>query len=232
MCTVVCRWSPGTTVRMLALRDEFVGRDFDGPGRWWPDQPDVIGGRDRQAGGTWCACDVRTGAVAVVLNRPDRLVAEPGAASRGALPLLAIEHGPEWTEQVDVTPMASFNLMLVTPDQLSWWTFDGRTLERENLPAGVHLAKPRGLAAAPLEPDLADPYRWREALAASSPLPDPSGLLVRIERGDRVYATVFGQIITSVPGGLTIDHTRTPQDPDTFEHLEWRAPSAPPSQVR
>src|SRR5690349_13679683 len=119
MCTVVCRWSPGTTVHLLAVRDEFVGREFDGPGAWWPDQPDVIGGRDRQAGGTWCACDVRTGTIGVVLNRPDRPQAQPGAASRGVLPLLAVEHGTEWTDHVDIAPMASFNLMLVTADALT-----------------------------------------------------------------------------------------------------------------
>ena len=29
--------------------------DFDDPAPWWPDLPDVYGGRDRTAGGTWCA---------------------------------------------------------------------------------------------------------------------------------------------------------------------------------
>ena len=227
MCTVVCRWEPGATVHMLALRDEFVGREFDGPGRWWPDQPDVIGGRDRVAGGTWCACDVRTGVIAVVLNRPDRLIAAPGAASRGLLPLLAIRHGRAWVDQLDLAPMASFNLMLVTPDALDWWTFDGEQLEHDELPAGVHMAKPRGLADRPVAPELADPSRWPDALHAGTPKDDPSGLLVRIERDDRVYATVFGQLITSTPGRLQIAYTRTPQDPATFEHHEWQ-----PAQLR
>jgi len=223
MCTVVCRWEPGATVHMLALRDEFVGRVFDGPGQWWPDQPDVIGGRDRVAGGTWCACELRTGAIAVVLNRPDRLVAAPGAASRGVLPLLAIRHGRAWVDQLDLAPMASFNLMLVTPESLDWWTFDGELLEHSELPAGVHMAKPRGLAAEPLAPELADPARWQGALRDSVPQADPSGLLVRIDRDDRTYATVFGQLITSSPGAVQIAHSRTPHDPDTFVRNEWRA---------
>lgn len=223
MCTVVCRWEPGAAVHMLALRDEFVGREFDEPGRWWPEQPDVVGGRDRVAGGTWCACDVRTGAIAVVLNRPDRLTAAPGAASRGVLPLLAIRHGRAWADHLDLVPMASFNLMLVTPDTLDWWTFDGEQLEHRRLPGGVHMAKPRGLAADPVAPELADPGRWPEVLRDSVPQPDPSGLLVRIERGDRVYATVFGQLITSSPGALRIAYSRTPQDPATFARDEWHA---------
>jgi hypothetical protein len=223
MCTVVCRWEPGATVHMLALRDEFVGREFDDPGHWWPDQPDVVGGLDRVAGGTWCACDMRAGVIAVVLNRPDRLQAAPGAASRGILPLLAIEHGTAWVDRLDLEPMASFNLMLATPQALDWWTFDGEQVEHATLPAGVHMAKPRGLAAQPLRDDLVDPARWPDALRASSPAADPSGLLVRIERGDRVYATVFGQLITSTPGELGIAYSRTPQDPTTFERASWRA---------
>jgi hypothetical protein len=199
-----------------------VGREFDGPGPWWPDQPDVIGGCDRQAGGTWCACDVRTGTIAVVLNRPDRPQAQPGAASRGVLPLLAVSHGNDWPDRVDLAPMASFNLMLVTGDSLTWWTFDGSTLVRADLAPGLHMAKPRGLVDPPLDQRLTDPEQWRAVLAATELRPDPSGLLVRIERGDHVYATVFAQFISAEPGFLTIEHSRTPQQPETFEHGEWR----------
>src|SRR3954447_5632339 len=61
VCTVVVRWSPDRPTRILALRDELTGRDFDDPAPWWPDFPDVYGGRDRAAGGTWCATRVTTG---------------------------------------------------------------------------------------------------------------------------------------------------------------------------
>lgn len=201
---------------MLAVRDEFVGRDFDGPGAWWPDLPDVVGGRDRVAGGTWCACDVRTGAVAVVLNRPERRDADPGAASRGVLPLLAMRHGTGWADHLELAPMASFNLMLAAPDALWWWTFDGTTLTRAELGAGTHLAKPSGLVDNELSATLADPDHWKQLLAASEPRPDPSGLLVRIEHDDRVYGTVFAQLITSAPGRVVIEHSRTPQQPESF----------------
>jgi hypothetical protein len=33
---------------------------------------------------------------------------------------------------------------------------------------------------------------------------------------------VFGQVIESSPGFLNIDHSRTPQDPDSFTRDEWR----------
>ena len=209
---------------MLAVRDEFVGRDFDDPGAWWPDQPRAIGGRDRVAGGTWCACDADTGAVAVVLNRPERRVAAPGAASRGVLPLLALRHGTAWPQHLDVTAMASFNLMLAGPDALWWWTFDGSVLTGVELDAGTYLAKPTGLADGQLSADLADladPTRWKQVLADSRPRPDPSGLLVRIEHADRVYGTVFAQLIRSAAGDVVIEHTRTPQRPDTFVTARW-----------
>src|SRR5690349_11704572 len=67
VCTVVVRWSPGRTAQILALRDELTTREFDEPDLWWPQWPDVVGGRDRVAGGTWCATDVRTGTTALVL---------------------------------------------------------------------------------------------------------------------------------------------------------------------
>jgi len=96
VCTVVVRWSAGQPARILALRDELIGRPFDDPGRWWPDQPDAVGGRDRLAGGTWCATRVDTGVTGLVVNRPQKRVAEPGAPSRGVLPLLAVARERDW----------------------------------------------------------------------------------------------------------------------------------------
>ena len=87
MCTVVTRWAADEPLRILAVRDELVSRDFDDPDAWWPEQPGVIGGRDRQAGGSWCVTDVATGVTALVLNRIERrsrdAVARGAAARRG-----------------------------------------------------------------------------------------------------------------------------------------------------
>lgn len=221
MCTVVCRWDPPAGVRLLALRDEFVSRPFDGPDAWWPDTPFVIGGRDRQAGGTWCASEVRTGATAVVLNRPDRLVAEPGAASRGVLPLLALRHGENWPRSIDVAAMATFNLLLAGPDALTLWWFDGTTLHREDLAPGTHLLKPRGRVTGPLAPELDDPQEWPAALKDAEPQPDPSALLVRMPRGDDLYATVFGQLITAEPGAMRVHYSYDPHVPDSWQTAAW-----------
>jgi hypothetical protein len=233
MCTVVCRWAPAETypVELLALRDELASRSFDHPGAWWPDQPGVIGGRDRTAGGTWCVSDVATGATALVLNNPDKRSADPGAPSRGVLPLQAIKWGAKWTEHVQVTGMAGFNLVLATPSELRWWRFDGSCLVEEKLEPGTYLFKPGGRITAdseiPFDTRLAtgsaedgDPdaptdtvwAQWLPALHESGPQRDPTGLIVRIPIEADAYETVFGQFILTRPGWLRLDYLDTPAD--------------------
>ena len=138
---MVVRWRPGEPALVLALRDELTSRDFDDPGAWWPDQPSVIGGRDRAAGGSWCVTNAATAVTALVLNRPQR---RQGVPSRGVLPLLAVAHGRTWPDHLDYGKMASFALVLLTPDALTVWTFDGEQLTGEELPAGTHMVTSGG----------------------------------------------------------------------------------------
>lgn len=67
---------------IAANRDEFYAREA-APAAWWADRPDVYGGRDLRAGGSWLAVD-RNGRVAAVTNVRE---AEPtsGPRSRGEL---------------------------------------------------------------------------------------------------------------------------------------------------
>lgn len=67
---------------LAANRDELHARPTL-PAHWWEDQPHILGGRDRVAGGSWLAVD-RQGRVACVTNfreRPSR----PAPRSRGWL---------------------------------------------------------------------------------------------------------------------------------------------------
>ena len=91
MCTVILLLRPGETwpVLIAANRDERLDRAWDPPAAWWPGHPDITGGRDRTAGGTWMALN-RAGVLAAVLNRPGSLGPAPGKRSRGELPLLAL----------------------------------------------------------------------------------------------------------------------------------------------
>ncbi len=222
MCTVVLRWSPGETVRILALRDELVGREFDDPAAWWPEQPSVVGGRDRTAGGSWCVTDVAGGTTAMVLNRPERRTALPGAPSRGVLPLLAVAHGQDWAEHVEgLDVMASFTLVLASQEALVAWDFDGERLSRNDFPAGTHMVTSGGnedgkavrhLAAFRATDSLDD---WRALVEARPPADDLAALVVRHERDGAVYATVFGQLIEAAPGSVALTCSREP----------WRAGS-------
>jgi hypothetical protein len=93
VCTVVLLARPGHAwpLFLVANRDEMLARGWDPPAAHWCDQPGVIGGRDRTAGGTWMGIN-QHGLVAAVLNRPGSLGPAAGRRSRGELPLLALTH--------------------------------------------------------------------------------------------------------------------------------------------
>lgn len=226
MCTVVLRWSSGGPAQILALRDELTTREFDEPDRWWPQWPDVVGGRDRLAGGTWCATDVRTGTTALVLNRPQKRLADPGAPSRGVLPLLAVEHGRDWLRQVELAGMASFALVLAAPDRLTTWLFDGAQLGVADHPEGTHMVTsggPEDRKADRYLSAFADadyPDGWRSLVQGRAPADDPGALVVRHERDGVVYATVFGELIDAEPGRLRLEYSREPWSPDPWKALD------------
>jgi hypothetical protein len=212
MCTVVVRWSPGEVVEILALRDELVGREFDDPGAWWPEQPTVIGGRDRVAGGSWCVTDVATGVTALVLNRPQKRVGTP---SRGGLPLAAVARGVDWPSSVEVSDMASFALVLAGPDVLALWVWDGERLTSESMAAGTHMVTSGGAEDGKAGRFLADfeatPVgEWAGLVAAQEPADDRAALVVRHAFEGGVYATVFGQVITASPNDVQVSWSRTP----------------------
>ena len=216
MCTVVVRWAPEQPAQILALRDELTTREFDDPGRWWPEHPEVVGGRDRLAGGTWCANHVGTGTTAMVLNRPQKRVADAGAPSRGVLPLLAATHGSRWTSYVDVDGMASFALVLATPQQLTTWVYDGTQLTSVDHAAGTHMVTSGGEEDGKADRFLADfaaadfPTGWRAIVESHAPRDDPASLVIHHAFDSLVYATVFCQLIDAQPGRLRLEHSRTP----------------------
>jgi len=92
MCTVVVAigCSPAWPILIAANRDEKRDRPARPPGHHWPSQPDVLGGLDVLAGGTWLALNGHN-VVACVLNRSGTLGPQAGKRSRGELPLLALQ---------------------------------------------------------------------------------------------------------------------------------------------
>jgi uncharacterized protein with NRDE domain len=84
MCLVVAALGVSTRHELLfaANRDERHARPSE-PAHWWRDAPDVFGGRDLVAHGTWLAVD-RSGRLAAVTNFRDTN-AVAARRSRGAL---------------------------------------------------------------------------------------------------------------------------------------------------
>ena len=118
MCTVALLYRPGHAwpVVLVANRDERIDRDWDPPNAWWPDQPGLIAGRDRTAGGTWMGINAH-GVVACALNRSGTLGPAVGKRSRGELPLMALKHesaaaAAAELERQDASQWRGFNLVL------------------------------------------------------------------------------------------------------------------------
>ncbi len=118
MCTVIISTGERRAWPLLlaANRDELLDRPWQPPAAHWPDQPDVVGGLDTLAGGTWLAVN-SAGVVAAVLNRTGTLGPAPGKRSRGELPLLALRHQDAATAAHAISAMnaeawRSFNLVV------------------------------------------------------------------------------------------------------------------------
>ncbi|EED31867.1 hypothetical protein NOR53_3315 [gamma proteobacterium NOR5-3] len=80
MCLIVFAWQqhPALPLLMAANRDEFHARPASGA-TYWEDSPEVLAGRDLQAGGTWLGVS-RSGRIAAITN-----IRDPAAGDRSAL---------------------------------------------------------------------------------------------------------------------------------------------------
>ena len=108
MCLVLLVWRvhPRYPCLLAANRDELHARPT-AAADWWPDSPQILAGRDLEAGGTWLGL-TRKGRFAALTNYRDperRRVAAPGAAtagdavpSRGMLVTAMLESGASVAE--------------------------------------------------------------------------------------------------------------------------------------
>ena len=126
MCTIVLLRRPGDgwPLMLAANRDEMLTRGTLPPGRHWPDQPEVVAGRDLEAGGTWLGLNDR-GLVAAISNRRGSLGPAPGMRSRGALPLKALAHDSAVRAAADLAELdvglyRPFNLVIADCRDAFW----------------------------------------------------------------------------------------------------------------
>ena len=118
-------------------RDEFHARPTQNA-HWWPDNPQVLGGRDLQAGGTWFAGH-RNGRFATVTNHRDAKKERAGLRSRGHLitEFLASDQAPvDYLQAIDGDAFAGFNLLVVDRNAAAYLSNRGAAMRE--LPPGIY----------------------------------------------------------------------------------------------
>jgi uncharacterized protein with NRDE domain len=98
MCLVLVVWRvhPRYPCLVAANRDEFHARPT-ARAEWWADHPQILAGRDLEAGGTWLGI-TRTGRFAALTNYRDPERRRVAAPSRGALVTALLESGASVAE--------------------------------------------------------------------------------------------------------------------------------------
>ena len=122
---------------IAANRDEFHARPAQ-KADWWPDDGDVLGGRDLQAGGTWLAVH-RSGKFAAVTNYRDADSSKSGKRSRGHLvsEYLQGDLSPtEYLQTLDGDDFTGFNLLVSDGQTLAYHS--NRSETSGELPPGVY----------------------------------------------------------------------------------------------
>ncbi|TDD28163.1 hypothetical protein E1287_33285 [Actinomadura sp. KC06] len=187
MCTAIISFDPSSPVPVLVVgvRDEFVAREWEAPGRHWADRPGVVAGRDLRAGGTWFAVEPAAPRIATVLNGRGRMAPEAGRSTRGELPLRVAAEGK--LGRVELASFDPFHLVGAEIDRVRLWSWDGADLAERDLGPGLHVIVNSGLEGeGQLEGGNEDAYMaarlayFRPRLAAAA-RPEP-GLDESLER--------------------------------------------------
>ncbi len=121
MCLIVFAWKVHPDYRLIvaANRDEFHARPTRAA-RWWPDNPDILAGRDLQAGGTWLGLS-RSGRFAAVTNYRERQRSRY-PQSRGELVsefLAGDIAAPDYSNSLSGQQYSGFSLLTSTADELA-----------------------------------------------------------------------------------------------------------------
>ncbi|MBS7662872.1 NRDE family protein [Pseudomonas lalucatii] len=140
MCLIVFAWRPSHPLPLVlaANRDEFYERPSQ-PLAAWEDAPNIYGGRDLQAGGTWLAAGPQGRYAALTNIRDPRQ--PPFGRSRGELPLQFLQG--ELEPEAFLTELAeragnysAFNLLVGDAKQL--WFLNSREGIARQLEEGLY----------------------------------------------------------------------------------------------
>jgi uncharacterized protein with NRDE domain len=141
VCLIALAWKTLGPYRLIvaANRDEYFGRPA-APAGFWDDHPNVLAGRDLEAGGTWLGItlDGRFAALTNYRNPADR---KTGAPTRGALvsEFLTGKATPrKYVEEVEKRSAAYSGFSLLVGDAGSMYFLSNRGGRAARVDAGVH----------------------------------------------------------------------------------------------
>lgn len=139
MCLIAFAWQthPRYPLILVANRDEFYERPT-ATAHFWEDNPDILGGRDLQAGGTWLGVR-RDGRWSAVTNYREAQQ-ETAPSSRGALTTGCLEHAGSLVDYGNIvlsegSNYSPFNLLLGDDQSLLYCS--NRTGQLHTLDAGI-----------------------------------------------------------------------------------------------
>ena len=169
MCLILVAWRahPEYPLVVAANRDEYYRRPT-APAAFWPDHPQVLAGRDLEAGGTWMGI-TRQGRFSALTNFRDPSRQQPRAPSRGRLVadfLTGDQSIDDCLDGLDASAYNGFNLLLGDGEKLV--AFSNVSGERHDLKPGIY-----GLSNALLDTPWPKVGAGKTALeAALNALPD------------------------------------------------------------
>ena len=127
MCLIFIALKQHPEYKLIAAanRDEFYNRKT-AAADYWSDHPDILGGKDLEAGGTWLAMTT-SGKLSMITNYRDPKNINPGAPSRGHLVsdyLIGKSTPAEYMQQVETNGRHynGFNLIAGTVDELYYFS--------------------------------------------------------------------------------------------------------------
>ncbi|HUQ29391.1 MAG TPA: NRDE family protein [Usitatibacter sp.] len=184
MCLISIAWQARRDLPLLvaANRDEWRERPTK-PAHWWPERPELLAGRDLQAGGTWMGV-TRGGRFAAVTNFRDPSDKRSTARSRGVLVtefLLGTESPARFLSNLSARSHEYNGFNLIVGDGTSLFYFGSREGQPRAIEPGVH-AISNHLLDEPWPKVVAAQVAMDEALEQSDPVDALFALLSDADR--------------------------------------------------
>ena len=179
MCLIILAWKARSDLPLAvaANRDEWRDRPTE-PAHWWPDHPDLLAGRDLEAGGTWMGI-TRGGRFAAVTNFRDPSERRTSARSRGTLVsefLLGKDSPSDYLSRLAPTAGEYNGFNLVLGDGSTLWYYSSREDKAREIEPGVH-GLSNNLLNEPWPKVVKGRAKMREALREDNPVPQLFELL-------------------------------------------------------